>query len=503
MSFGMSIQMRYQSLRWSAHLPSDAVSYAIDQELYDQALVWADQGRSIIWGQVLQLRLPLAELHRVEPRLAERLVQLTSDLDGAQTTKFEVASGSDILPDNFLQHLNNATEWTGLIEEVRRVPGFNRFLRPKTSAEILSAINALGGPVIYLNANRYSSDALAIVPGLDEVLHIPLHDLDFQLLKAVQILFRRSLSGTRGREEITLDRIGKLVKDPGDAIAPHLQLSFPNVLRFLWERVVKPVLDGLAISSSADLPRIWWCPSGPLSSLPLHAAGRYEQFGDNILDYVISSYASTASIALHATRPESHQGFRLLAVANPKGCGLPGTERELEIIRNHATEYEMAEIVGEDATVEAVRREMEKASWVHFACHGVQDTGDPTESALILANRTRLTLLEITKLSLPKAQFAFLSACQTAKGTDKTPDEFAHLASGMLVAGYRSVIGTMWQISDEYAPFVADRVYKRLLETPQPDYRRSAYALNEAVRALRKEPGVGFRHWVPFIHFGV
>jgi CHAT domain-containing protein len=40
---------------------------------------------------------------------------------------------------------------------------------------------------------------------------------------------------------------------------------------------------------------------------------------------------------------------------------------------------------------------------------------------------------------------AFLSACETAKGDNGTPDEAMHLAGVMLFAGFRSVIGTMWQ----------------------------------------------------------
>ncbi|KAF6744802.1 hypothetical protein DFP72DRAFT_857105 [Ephemerocybe angulata] len=53
-----------------------------------------------------------------------------------------------------------------------------------------------------------------------------------------------------------------------------------RVLRGLWEEVVKPIMNALGYSSidraSGEVPpRVWWCPTGPLSFLPLHAAGRY------------------------------------------------------------------------------------------------------------------------------------------------------------------------------------------------------------------------------------
>ncbi len=250
------------------------------------------------------------------------------------------------------------------------------------------------------------------------------------------------------------------------------------------------------------MPRIWWCPSGPLTGLPIHAAGIYtdDEQGPIIFDYVDSSYSPSASARAYATRPEDpSQKFSLLTIANPTGAGLPGTELDLEKIKKHTTTHELTRA---DATVDAVKMGMEDASWVHFAWHRVAKPDEPLESALILANHARLTLREISDMSLPQAEFAYLSACQTAKGASEAPDQFAHLSTGMMACGYRSIIGTMWQISDEYAPFVADRVYKKMLEGGRPDYKRAAYALHDAVQALRKEHRVGFQTWLPFIHVG-
>ncbi|TFK61304.1 hypothetical protein BDN72DRAFT_778386 [Pluteus cervinus] len=322
----------------------------------------------------------------------------------------------------------------------------------------------------------------------------------------IKKLLSRSLKGT-GREEIQLDRLGKLVKNPNGSIPQHLYVSFPTVLEYLWDRVVKPVLNGLGIQSGSadDLPRIWWCPSGPLAILPLHAAGHYRNpTDDNIMDYVVSSYIPSASVTSQITRAEdTTPSFRLLAVANPAGCRLPGTQQDLHAIRKYVVNGPLTELVEESATPEAVKDELKSATWVHFACHGVQNRLLPTENSLILANHARLTLLDIIQLSLPKAQFAFLSACQTATGTLLGTDESAHLTAGMLLAGYRSVVGSMWNISDDYAPDFADRFYGRMFDgTQRPDYRRSAFALHDAVKMLRRDMNLGFRVWVPFIHVG-
>lgn len=50
------------------------------------------------------------------------------------------------------------------------------------------------------------------------------------------------------------------------------------------------------------------------------------------------------------------------------------------------------------------------------------------------------------------AELAFLSACQTAVGDEKIPEESAHLAAGMMVVGFKGVVATMWSIGDADAP---------------------------------------------------
>ncbi|KAJ7269233.1 CHAT domain-containing protein [Mycena rebaudengoi] len=158
----------------------------------------------------------------------------------------------------------------------------------------------------------------------------------------------------------------------------------------------------------------------------------------------------------------------------------------------------------EKATINKVKKGMRNSRWVHFACHGVQ-SASPTESALLLAGSSRLTLSNIIGLSLPNADLAFLSACQTATGSQELQDESVHLTAGMLLAGYRGVIGTMWSIMDNDAPQVASDLYAHLLETSPADPTRAAQALHLAVQRLREQPGAekAFLRWVPFIHFGV
>jgi CHAT domain-containing protein len=146
---------------------------------------------------------------------------------------------------------------------------------------------------------------------------------------------------------------------------------------------------------------------------------------------------------------------------------------------------------------------MEDCNWVHLACHGVQRHDEPAKSALILQDGY-LTLEEIIKLDLPKAEFAFLSACQTTTGDEKLSEEAVHIAGGMLLAGYRGIVATMWSIQDELAPEVTDEFYAHIMQDDQrPNNRKAAEALHLAVQKLRQKENLPLTAWIPFVHLGV
>jgi CHAT domain-containing protein len=146
---------------------------------------------------------------------------------------------------------------------------------------------------------------------------------------------------------------------------------------------------------------------------------------------------------------------------------------------------------------------MEGCSWLHLACHGIQRPDEPTKSALLLQDGP-LTLEEIIKLDLPNAEFAFLSACQTTTGDEQLSEEAVHIAGGILLAGYRGVVATMWSIRDDLAPEVADEFYGHLLKDGgRPDNRKAAEALHVSVQKLRRKEDILLTDWIPFVHLGV
>lgn len=131
---------------------------------------------------------------------------------------------------------------------------------------------------------------------------------------------------------------------------------------------------------------------------------------------------------------------------------------------------------------------------------------EPFESYFSLAQEdSPLRLFDIIKTDLPQAELAFLSACHSAAGDKSTPDEAVHLAAGMLFAGFRSVVGTMWEIEDGDAPVVVEAFYKHMLRNgpENADYRDAAKALSLGVNALRRtRKGFPLKRWICFVHDG-
>jgi CHAT domain-containing protein len=219
----------------------------------------------------------------------------------------------------------------------------------------------------------------------------------------------------------------------------------------------------------------------------------------------------TLTALLSAKRLPTQIGVvsRLLAVSQPATpCQhlLPGTVREvnaIETIHQSTGRLSITRLDGQEATIAAVLQGMKECNWIHLACHGVQDATSATDSAFMLIDG-RLTLKEIMKQSFSHTELAALSACQTAKGDKELPEEAIHLAAGMLLAGYWSIVATMWSIEDDDGPVIAEMFYKYLIDEARGDSGRAACALHDAVAHFRHVRGENkFASWVLFIHFGI
>jgi hypothetical protein len=123
--------------------------------------------------------------------------------------------------------------------------------------------------------------------------------------------------------------------------------------------------------------RVWWCSTGALIDLPIHAAGLYD-LSRNVCvsDHVISSYAPMLSTLLPSGDDYSFvlNSPRTLAIGQAQGKGisaLPGTIKELKHIRQICGQR-ITSLEGDQANIASVVAELRSTELAHIASHGQQ-----------------------------------------------------------------------------------------------------------------------------------
>ncbi|TFK37831.1 CHAT domain-containing protein [Crucibulum laeve] len=508
---GQTIDIRHGQLANISNLSNEAAALAITLGKYETAIEWLEHGRSIVWKQVNSLRSPLDDLRAVNEPLAEEVARISKALECAGTRTelrdpMSKMSQKISLQEEVKFHKSLAQKWSSLLSQVRQIKGFEDFLQPMKFSRIINSMPS-SGIVVVINVDSSRCDALALRSSFD-VLHIALNGFSHEKAGRLHRQLYDYLSADEApRSDV---RAGHLFAESS------FQIGLKNILHDLWELVVQPILGALNVMESSNPPHIWWCATGPLAFLPLHAAGIYSENetsrGPIISDFVVSSYIPVVS-ALFNKSNNHLQSSRTacLALSQPNTPGLlpiPNTTAEIQLIKRRFNDCNIGIVCLEDmdATVERTLEEMKTHGWLHFACHAVQNLKDPLRSAFYLHDG-QLQLSQIIQKSFPIADFAFLSACQTGTGDERLSEEAVHLAAGMLTAGYRGVVATMWSISDDYGPSVADEFYAKLLNsTGDVESNRAAYALRHATDVIRKRLGNSehsLRVWVPYIHIGL
>jgi hypothetical protein len=374
--------------------------------------------------------------------------------------------------------------WHDLLARIRDVPEFAEFPRPP-QASLLD--RGSEGPVALINVSKYGSAAFLIHSG--RVTSIELPGLT---PPAVRAMVAELLTATRAADQL--------------AAQPRLDY----LLGWLWDAAAGPVLGHLGITERLDPaagaagPRIWWCPAGLLSFLPLHAAGHHATWSDasprTVMDRVISSYIPTIRVLEHARRPPERGSGATLIVA-PGNAGTGGLPQEAAATAERAT---VTVLAGAQATPDAVRSALPCHSRVHFACHAVSDLNDPSLGYLELhgpGGDGRLAVADVAALRLGHAEFAFLGACSTYQGGAALADEAIHLGGAFHLAGYRHVVATLWPIKDSLTAARITAAVHQGIAGPA-GVTATAAALHQVTRRQRDRAPDAPSLWAPYVHSG-
>ncbi|MET8976977.1 CHAT domain-containing protein [Streptomyces sp. NPDC004539] len=444
---GLELEDRISGLAVSDSIACDAAAAALHLGLPDTALHLLEQGRGILLAQAVDTRFDLAELAEYDPGLSARIEEFRAALEDTTDARRrrELAAGLD-----------------AATADAYRVLGLDALLTPPTSEELRES--AADGAVVVVNTSLLRCDALVVTR--DAVRVVPLPDLDLVWVKEAAESLLSALSSPR---------------TAGEA----LRVTLGN-LEF---RVLEPVLDALP----PEVTRLWWCPTGPLALLPLHAAtpARF-----------VCSYATTLrSLTEARTQRQDDTPGPVLVVDQatvPDLAPLPGARKEAIGLVTRLTDRTL--LTGPKVTPPALRKALPHHTCLHFAGHARHNAAHPGEGGLHCQGGL-LTVETITRLRLPRADLAFLSACETARGTERLPDEPVHLSGALQLAGFTHVVATQWMARDDITRQLTERFYAELCPDGRPDPARAAFALHSAVREIRElhdDPLL----WAAYVHTG-
>jgi CHAT domain-containing protein/Tfp pilus assembly protein PilF len=298
-----------------------------------------------------------------------------------------------------------------------------------------------------------------------------------------------------------------------DAIQHPLRVGRPALLaraRELYDILVRPAESQIAASQ-----RLLVSPDGPLHSLPFAALVRPEP-GRAKTAYLVEwkplhvvASATVYAELRRSRREEPSLPGRLVAFGDPRYPPLskdqadhiedpdvrsvtqsfslrplPYTRNEVEgitsLFADRAQKY-----LGEEATEEHAKSLGKDVRYVHFACHGTLDERFPLNSALALTIPGRpaegqdnglLQAWEIFDQVRLDADLVTLSACNTGLGKEMGGEGLLGLTRAFHYAGARSVLATLWAVSDKSTPLLMKRLY---------GYLRAGKSGDEALQAAQ------------------
>ncbi|KAG2040035.1 CHAT domain-containing protein [Suillus americanus] len=484
------------AFHYARSLPVDAAACAIRHDNLRRAVELVEQGRGQQWSLASRLKTPVEDLESANPGLAHNYLELSRRVSDAVQSSAAITdrAAADRAATEYWRFKK---QWDAAVAEIRNLQAFSRFLLPPLYEDLRAA--ARKGPVIIFVANTYSCSAI-IVPMSGEPRLVPLPSVVLVDLNNLKNRFARAIRDAS-------------IMDP---LVPRNDLIV--LLRTVWDEIMLPIVNvlqqDLKLKSHS---RIWLCPTAAFTSIPLHAAHPFRTNRNRskepcLEDLYICSYTPTLSALVRSRQMMKKPvtpSFVTIGQGRP-GAGKCTTlsvaiDSELELVHELVpATANRGTVSGDAATRAGALKALEENTWVHLACHAKQDPTQPYNSHFTMRDR-HLTLLDIMEKRVPDAEFAFLSACHTAVGDEETPDEVIHLAAALQFSGFKSVVGTLWEVDDAVAKHVVKAFYENMFKYSTDgsvmDCTKAAWALNRATHVVKTK--VPLEQRIVFIHIGV
>jgi len=244
-----------------------------------------------------------------------------------------------------------------------------------------------------------------------------------------------------------------------------------------------------------------------LSGVPLHALAR-EKGGtvrfviqDYAVSYVIPETLEEFSKPVHV--PLDARKARVAIFADMSGT-VPGAAAETNLIRAYYRNNQL--YTGARATVETFTNAALSSHIIHIAAHHQADP-NPEQDSIVLSGSSGESgtlrfadLIRIGSKGAAKVELAVLAACETLGTAELGNAGALRAAQVFAVAGFPSVIGGLWKVTNAASVELVQRFYRELAQTG-----RRAEALQRAQKSMVESKNKDFANpfcWAGFALYG-
>jgi CHAT domain-containing protein len=296
------------------------------------------------------------------------------------------------------------------------------------------------------------------------------------------------------KQEINAFRIG--LEKRSDIIYNHSQAQK------LYNWIVRPFEKDLQLLQVETLVFI---PDGLFHSIPMAALSDGKQF-------LIQKYAlsSIASVSLTNTLPTQPEKLRALVVGLTKNAVVDGQQYQaLASVKEEINQVTTLipgskQLLDENFTRDRLQAEIHKAIYpiIHIATHGEYNLVSE-DTFLITGNNEKLAITDLyamihnAAVSSNTVELLVLSACETARGDDRTGLSLTNIA---VLAGVKSTLASLWSVNDAATAKLVTQFYKYWHNERFSKARALQKAQQELI-ALGKKYAHPY-YWAPFILSG-
>ena len=253
-------------------------------------------------------------------------------------------------------------------------------------------------------------------------------------------------------------------------------------LHDLYQELLGPVRDKLKGKHLIVVPH------HSLHRVPFHALFDGDAY---LADSFSISYAPSASIYVQCRRrPSSLKKTSLiLGIPSPDAPQIADEVRLVEAVAPNPKVF-----VGPEASEAVLREHGPQSSLIHIATHGLFREDSPMFSRIRLGD-TFLTPYDLYRLALPVDQIT-LSCCSTGLNVVNAGDEVMGLTRGLLCAGAKSLLLSLWDVNDTSTAEFMNVFYSRFFSG-----QTRALAFQGAIQDLRQLYPHPY-YWAPFVLVG-